>query len=101
MAIDAGPVEELRKTGRLLTKIGTQPVCVLWDGDAAYAVDDRCPHLGFPLHRGTVEQGMVTCHWHHARFDLSSGGTLDPWADDRSEERRVGKECRSRWSPYH
>jgi len=24
---------------------------------------------------------------------------LDP--DDRSEERRVGKECRSRWSPYH
>ena len=23
------------------------------------------------------------------------------WADRRSEERRVGKECRSRWSPYH
>ena len=22
-------------------------------------------------------------------------------ADIRSEERRVGKECRSRWSPYH
>ena len=22
-------------------------------------------------------------------------------ADPRSEERRVGKECRSRWSPYH
>ena len=21
--------------------------------------------------------------------------------DPRSEERRVGKECRSRWSPYH
>ena len=24
-----------------------------------------------------------------------------PLPDDRSEERRVGKECRSRWSPYH
>ena len=23
------------------------------------------------------------------------------WIKDRSEERRVGKECRSRWSPYH
>src|SRR4051812_9965691 len=80
--IDAGPFDELTKTGRLLTKIGTQPVCVLWDGEAAYAVDDRCPHLGFPLHRGTVEQGMVTCHWHHARFDLVSGCTLDPFADD-------------------
>ena len=24
-----------------------------------------------------------------------------PFVDQRSEERRVGKECRSRWSPYH
>ena len=23
------------------------------------------------------------------------------WKEQRSEERRVGKECRSRWSPYH
>ncbi|MGH9114596.1 MAG: Rieske (2Fe-2S) protein, partial [Acidimicrobiales bacterium] len=48
----------------------------------AYAVDDRCPHMGFPLHRGTVDNGLLTCHWHHARFDLESGGTLDPFADD-------------------
>src|SRR5260370_30116877 len=27
--------------------------------------------------------------------------SLSPNADPRSEERRVGKECRSRWSPYH
>src|SRR2546430_12481385 len=26
---------------------------------------------------------------------------LAAWIDVRSEERRVGKECRSRWSPYH
>jgi hypothetical protein len=38
--------------------------------------------MGFPLHRGTVEEGLVTCHWHHARFDLVSGCTLDPFADD-------------------
>ena len=32
-----------------------------------------------------------------------SQGQNDPnaTADVRSEERRVGKECRSRWSPYH
>ena len=28
-----------------------------------------------------------------------NGAVSDP--DKRSEERRVGKECRSRWSPYH
>ncbi len=47
-----------------------------------HAVDNRCPHMGFPLNRGTVHAGILTCHWHHARFDLSSGGTFDPWADD-------------------
>src|SRR3712207_6893235 len=26
---------------------------------------------------------------------------LPSWVAQRSEERRVGKECRSRWSPYH
>ena len=38
-----------------------------------------------------------------------AGGRVDAWEPDsdvywgpeRSEERRVGKECRSRWSPYH
>ncbi len=52
------------------------------DSDAVYAVDNRCPHMGFPLHRGSVCDGILTCHWHHARFDLESGGTFDPFADD-------------------
>jgi hypothetical protein len=38
--------------------------------------------MGFPLSLGTCEQGMITCHWHHARFDANSGGTFDAWADD-------------------
>ena len=32
--------------------------------------------------------------------DLQAAGH-DPFTLTRSEERRVGKECRSRWSPYH
>ncbi|GDX39911.1 hypothetical protein LBMAG21_02030 [Armatimonadota bacterium] len=47
-----------------------------------YAVDNRCPHMGFPLHQGSVKDGVLTCHWHHARFDLTCGGTFDLWADD-------------------
>src|SRR2546427_10181834 len=33
-------------------------------------------------------------------LDLPGGG-LGKFVHERSEERRVGKECRSRWSPYH
>jgi nitrite reductase/ring-hydroxylating ferredoxin subunit len=82
MQVRAGSLSELGKTGQLRTKVGTVPVVVFWQDGRAWAIDDRCPHMGFPLHRGTVEDGLVTCHWHHARFDLASGCTLDLFADD-------------------
>ncbi len=50
--------------------------------EKVYAVDNRCPHMGFPLDRGSVRNGILTCHWHHARFDLKTGGAFDLWADD-------------------
>src|SRR3989449_10945575 len=37
-----------------------------------------------------------------AKFILQETISMHRWAGTmRSEERRVGKECRSRWSPYH
>lgn len=80
--VRVGSLEELKAKGHLLTQVGARPVCVFYHEGRADAVDDRCPHMGFPLHRGTLRDGILTCDWHHARFDLASGGTLDPWADD-------------------
>jgi nitrite reductase/ring-hydroxylating ferredoxin subunit len=82
MPVRAGSLSELREAGKLRTKVGNVPVVVFWHDERAWAIDDRCPHMGFPLHQGTVEDGLVTCHWHHARFDLASGCTLDLFADD-------------------
>jgi nitrite reductase/ring-hydroxylating ferredoxin subunit len=56
---------------------------VLWRSNGqVYALDNRCPHMGFPLDRGTCRDGILTCHWHAARFDLRTGGTFDQFADD-------------------
>ena len=82
MRVNLGRVDDLKSKGCLTGKVGSQPVCVFWHDDRPFALDDRCPHMGFPLHRGTVENGLVTCHWHHARFDLASGSTLNLFADD-------------------
>ncbi len=73
---------ELNAKGRLVVRGSHRPVLVVSDQSCVYAFDNRCPHLGFPLDRGSVEDGILTCHWHHARFDLASGCTFDLWADD-------------------
>src|SRR6478672_1467339 len=74
--------DELEEKGRIVVGVEGNTVCLLLEGDEVHAVDNRCPHMGFPLHRGTVADGILTCHWHHARFDLCSGGTFDQWADE-------------------
>ena len=80
--LSAGTVEEVRARGCTIVTGGGHAIAVFPLGDRFAAVDNRCPHMGFPLDRGTVSKGILTCHWHHARFDLSSGGTFDPFADD-------------------
>ncbi len=80
--VRAGSVEELRQRGFVTVSSGHHGIVVFWHEGAPYAVDNRCPHMGFPLSRGTIRDGVLTCHWHHARFDLQSGGTFDPFADD-------------------
>src|SRR6267143_3812035 len=77
-----GTLDELKAKGMTVLRGGSCPLLVVHNQDGVFALDNRCPHLGFPLHRGSVEDGILTCHWHHARFDLASGGTFDLWADD-------------------
>src|SRR2546429_9050116 len=57
-------------------------------------------------HVQTKEKRNVQARLFHGNMlkdvDLMSRGDIKQCADfPRSEERRVGKECRSRWSPYH
>ena len=80
--IRAGRVEELKAGGCRVITGGGHTIALIYHDGRFYAVDNRCPHMGFPLDRGSVKDGILTCHWHHARFDLSSGGTFNPFADD-------------------
>lgn len=51
-------------------------------GDKYYAVDNRCPHMGYPMSEGSVRDGVLICHWHHWEFDLKSGGCFLASGDD-------------------
>src|SRR5688572_33364756 len=94
-------------------------VCDLEDGDYVWMVETRCSEsflfetmhalrIGGKLGRQHFERNYAAQRFIMRLKDLahSSGADafLDPIVADsgrRSEERRVGKECRCRWSPDH
>jgi nitrite reductase/ring-hydroxylating ferredoxin subunit len=80
--IPAASLADLETKGRLTANVGEHLVVMFHTGGKIFAVDNRCPHMGFPLGRGSIKDCIRTCHWHHARFDLNTGGTFDQWADD-------------------
>ena len=62
--------------------------------------------IGQNLEEGTVPVygwmvGDLDVAKEAARAELRAAGLSESVGHTRSEERRVGKECRSRWSPYH
>jgi nitrite reductase/ring-hydroxylating ferredoxin subunit len=42
-------------------------------GGEIYALDDKCPHQGGPLSRGTLKDNLLMCPWHCWQFDVKSG----------------------------
>jgi nitrite reductase/ring-hydroxylating ferredoxin subunit len=80
--VRAGRLDDVRAAGRMPVQVAGHSLALFFHDGSVHAVDNRCPHMGFPLHRGSVRDGILTCHWHHARFDLESGGTFDQFADE-------------------
>lgn len=80
--IHVASLDDLRQQGCCVVHGSDRPIVVFYNGGDVRAVDNRCPHMGFPLHRGDCVDGIITCHWHHARFDAQSGCTFDLFADD-------------------
>jgi nitrite reductase/ring-hydroxylating ferredoxin subunit len=78
----AASLNDLKTKEMLVVSGADRPVLLCWSEERPFALDNRCPHMGFPLSKGTVESGVLTCHWHHAQFDLQSGCTFDLFADD-------------------
>jgi nitrite reductase/ring-hydroxylating ferredoxin subunit len=71
---DLGPLADFPEGEPVLRKDeqGGRYACVR-EGDAVHAVDDRCPHQGYPLSQGCVRGGVLTCEWHNWKFELKTG----------------------------
>ena len=64
-------------------KMGEGRSIALFNDDGKiYATDNQCPHMGYPLTRGTIRNGVLTCDWHRRSFDLEGGGCFHVECDD-------------------
>ena len=75
----------------------TQPNTILLDGGMGTMLQAAGLKLGArPEELNITDPQLIESI--HSRYAAAGSRIINA---NRSEERRVGKECRSRWSPYH
>ena len=60
----------------LRVEVDGEAVCVVNTEGALYALRDNCSHKDFPLSEGEVLGHRLTCAWHGAAFDVTTGNAL-------------------------
>jgi nitrite reductase/ring-hydroxylating ferredoxin subunit len=67
------PVADIPEGGARTVKRGGKQLAVFRTAGRVHAVDNRCPHEGYPLASGAVQDGLLTCEWHNWKFRLCDG----------------------------
>jgi nitrite reductase/ring-hydroxylating ferredoxin subunit len=75
-------------TGRQVQVSGRALAIYNVDG-TMYAVDGTCTHRGGPLGESKLVGTVVTCPWHGARFDVTTGAVVGPPASRSVLSHRV------------
>lgn len=57
-----------------------QSVLVAKVGDQYCAIANKCPHLGLPMGKGKLENGVLTCPFHGSKFEMCSGKNVE-WVE--------------------
>ena len=76
--VKVATVSELPPGKAKQAKVGDKTLAVFNVSGNFYAIDDTCPHRGASLAEGELEGHEVTCPWHAAVFDVTSGAHLTP-----------------------
>ena len=74
--LDAGTLDDIPEGGVHSTVISGEKVLLSRRGNAVSCFQNACAHLGFPIHNGDIENGIITCPHHGFRYDLSNGECL-------------------------
>lgn len=76
MLHDVLALDKLLVGQQLCCVVGSLKVLLVRTASQVYALENKCPHAGFPLHGGRVDATSIRCPVHGARFDLIDGKPL-------------------------
>ena len=66
-------LKDVPHDGGLLVLVGKLEIGLYRVGDRVYAMDNVCPHAGYPLHEGTLAGQYIVCSGHGWEYDLETG----------------------------
>ena len=71
-------VTDLPAGKSICVEFGGEKVALFNVDGTIYAIGDTCTHVGGPLSEGQVNGTVVTCPFHGATFDLTTGSATGP-----------------------
>ena len=77
-------LDELAEGKPRAIRVEGQSIALFKHNGNIYATDNQCPHMGYPLTRGRVRGGVLTCDWHGWSYDMGGGGCFTGGCDDLS-----------------
>ena len=86
-------VGELAPGQSKLVEVEGKSIALFNVGGAYYALDNTCTHRGGPLAEGALDGDQVTCPWHGAVFNVTTGAVVRGSGND---ERRLLPRTRGR-----
>jgi len=72
---------EIPKNKMKVFKVEDHEILVVNVEGELHAFENRCPHMGYPLYFGRLEGKVLTCGFHHAKFDVTTGKSLGSFTD--------------------
>jgi nitrite reductase/ring-hydroxylating ferredoxin subunit len=75
--IKMGTLAELPVGGVLEKRIIARRVAVFNVDGRLYGIESDCKHMRASLAAGQVKDGILTCRWHHWRYNMETGECLD------------------------
>ena len=73
------PIDDFWDGEMRVVDVQGTPVLLINIADRIVAFEDKCPHKGVPLSRGTLANGKIlTCSAHHWVFDACEGCGVNP-----------------------